>query len=59
MEMKTQKQIFYAEQKKIADADRHVMEMIHNPRNPLTKEDLHKLADNFPRRWEKYRHLLD
>jgi hypothetical protein len=57
--MKTQKQLYEQERKKIADANKHVMEMIHCKKNPLTKGDLHLLADKFPQRWEKYRHLLD
>jgi len=43
---------------RIAEADRHVMEMINCKVNPLTRKDLHKMADNFPERWEKYRNLL-
>ena len=56
---RTQKQLFYEAQKKIAEANRHVMEMIKDPYNPLTKKDLHLLADRFPERWNKYRTLLD
>jgi len=57
--MKTQKQLFYQEQRKIGERDRAVIDMINDPINPLTKEDLHKTADKFPQRWERYRNLLD
>ena len=57
--IKTQKQIYEQERKKIAEANVHVMEMIKDPFNPLTKEDLHILANKFPQRWKKYKHLLD
>jgi len=42
-----------------AERDRHVMDMINCKENPITREDLHALADKYPRRWERYRILLD
>ena len=54
-----QTRMFYAAHKQIADQNRHVIELIHDPVNPLTRDDLHKLADRFPERWGKYRNLLD
>ena len=58
MNQLTQKQMYYKAHRKLADANQHVMEMINHPTNPLTKDDLHKLANRFPERWEKYRNLL-
>ena len=57
--VKTQIQLCQEAQRRIWEANRHVMEMIRDEHNPLTREDLHKLADRFPERWEKYRTLLD
>jgi len=57
--VKTQMQLCQEAQRRIFDANRHVMEMINHETNPITKEDLHKLADRFPQRWKKYRTLLD
>ena len=57
--VKTQIQLYQEAHRRISDANNHVMEMIRDEHNPLTKDDLHKLADRFPQRWEKYRTLLD
>lgn len=57
--MNPQYQLFWKTHDQIATANRHVMDMINCTENPLTLDDLHKLADRFPQRWEKYRHLLD
>lgn len=57
--MKSQKQMFYEAVRRMGIRDSHVMELIHDKDNPLTKEDLHRLADRFPDRWERYRGLLD
>lgn len=57
--MKTQEQMYWESHRKISDRNNAVMEMINCKSNPLTKEDLHELADRFPERWETYRNLLD
>jgi len=56
---KSQRELYERSRKRSAAANEHVMDMIHCRKNPLTKKDLHALADNFPQIWEKYRHLLD
>lgn len=55
----TQEQMFYQSQRKLADRDNQIMEMIRDPVNPLTRDDLHRLADRCPHRYERYRKLLD
>ena len=52
--MKTQYQMFYEAQSKIADADHHFMDLIKDPVNPLTNKDLIQLVARFPQRWERY-----
>jgi hypothetical protein len=36
----------------------HFADMINDPKNPLTNEDLRKLVDRFPKRWGKFAHLI-
>jgi len=52
--MKTQEQMFYEAQRAISDADMHFMDMVKCKENPLTNDDLVKLVDRFPERWERY-----
>lgn len=59
MKTKTARDYFWQSHARVFGAICHVMEMLNDPKNPLVKKDLHKLADRFPERWEQYRHLLD
>ena len=52
--MKTQAQMFYEAHRKLADADQHFLDMVNCPENPLTNDDLIKLVEKFPQRWERY-----
>ena len=55
----TQEQMYWQAHRKTSDLNNQVMEMINCKSNPLTKEDLHKLADRWPERYERFRTLLD
>jgi hypothetical protein len=52
--MKTQAQMFYEAHDRLATRDRHVMEMLRHPTNPLTKADLQRLIERCPERWARY-----
>lgn len=52
--MVTQKQMFYAEQQKIGERDRAVMEMIHDAANPMTRQDLDALIARRPNVYARY-----
>ena len=52
--MKTQQQLFNEAHRKLADADQHFMDLIKDPVNPLTNDDLIKLVERFPQRWDRY-----
>ncbi|OBS08935.1 hypothetical protein [Acidihalobacter prosperus] len=56
--MKSQEQMFWETHKRIAEADRHVMELARHPTNPLTNSDLETLVNRYPERWGKYRGLI-
>ena len=57
--MKTQKQMFYEEQRKIGDKDCLVMEMINHPTHPLTKDELNEMIANRPDLYSRYKNLAD
>ena len=50
----TQQQMFYQEARKISEADQHFMDLIKDPVNPLTNNDLVRLVARFPERWSRY-----
>ena len=52
--MKTQLQMYWAAEQKLFDANRAFMEMVNDPVNPLTNQDLERLIDRFPERWERF-----
>ena len=52
--MKTQLQMFYDEQRKIADRDQAFMDMINDPDNPMTNTDLKCLIARWPERYSRY-----
>ena len=55
----TQKQHYWLTHRRICDLNNLVMELINCKENPLTKDDLHRLADRHPDRYERFRNLLD
>ena len=52
--MKTQMQMFYAAARKHGERDRAFMELRNHPTNPLTAEDVRKLAVRWPTRYGRY-----
>ncbi|APZ42529.1 hypothetical protein [Acidihalobacter ferrooxydans] len=56
--MPTQEQMFYQAHKRLADANKFIMDLARDPSNPLTNNDLRKLVDRFPERWGRYRGLI-
>lgn len=54
MPKKTQMQIYEQERERIASVNRMFMDMVNDPHNPLTNDDLVKLVDKFPERWGQF-----
>ena len=55
----TQTQLFWKSHKFIADGNKHFLEMIKHPTNPLTKRDLKALIAKYPNRWERFAGFLN
>ena len=55
--MKTQKQIYEQERKKIADINALFMEM-RTSEDPITDEELRKLIKKRPSLWGRFKNLL-
>lgn len=58
MTRRSQLQMFYDEQRKIGEVNRHFMEMITDPDNPLTNKDLAALIERFPQWWGRFEGYL-
>ena len=56
---KTQLQHYYSERKKIADRDRAFLEMVSDPINPMTRDDLIQLVKRHPDRYKRYEGYID
>lgn len=54
MEMKTQVQMFYEEQSKVAARDHAFVELVNHPTNPLTNQDLERAIARWPERYGRY-----
>lgn len=52
--MKTQLQMYRDAEQKLFDANRVFMEMVNDPVNPMTNQDLERLIARFPARWERF-----
>ena len=52
--MKTQLQMYREAEQKLFDANRAFMEMVNDPVNPMTNQDLERLIARFPARWERF-----
>jgi len=52
--MKTQLQMYREAKQKLFDANRAFMEMVNDPVNPMTNQDLERLIARFPARWERF-----
>lgn len=57
--MKTQIQMFYDEQRKIADLNLAFMAMVSDKRNPLTRAELQAMIDKRPHVYGRFSHWLD
>ena len=56
--MKTQIQMFYEEQGKIAALNAAFMELVNHPTNPLTNQDLERAIARWPERYERFSSFL-
>lgn len=54
----TQHQIYETVRLNIANRDRAIMDMIHDPRNPMTNADLAALVERRPSIYGRYRGLI-
>lgn len=54
MPKKTQMQIYEQERERIASRNRMFIDMVNDPHNPLTNDDLVKLVAKFPERWGRF-----
>lgn len=52
--MKTQIQMFYEEQSKIAALNAAFMELVNHSTNPLTNQDLERAIARWPERYSMY-----
>lgn len=52
--MKSQKQMFYQAQKQLGERDRAFMELVGDPQNPMTNNDLRALVKRHPERYGRY-----
>ena len=52
--MKTQLQMYREAEQWIFDRNRAFMEMVNDPVNPLTNQDLERLIARWPERYEMY-----
>lgn len=57
--MKTQIQHYYAEQKKIAELNKLFFELVHDPVNPMTNDDLKSLIKRHPSRYSRFAGYVD
>lgn len=56
--MKTQIQMFYEEQRKIAALNAAFMELFCHPTSPLTNQDLERIIARWPERYERFSGFL-
>lgn len=52
--MKTQYQMFQESQERLFERNRHFLEMVADPINPLTNQDLIRLIEHAPERWSQF-----
>lgn len=56
--MKSQVELFYQEARRIGEKHRFFMDMIKDPVNPLTNDDLSKMIKRWPERYSCYSGFL-
>lgn len=52
--MKTQYQMYREAEQRIFDRNNAFLEMVNDPVNPMTNQDLERLIARFPARWERF-----
>ncbi len=52
--MKSQQQLFYEAQRKLGEFDRAFMDLVKDPQNPMTNDDLRVLVKKYPERYGRY-----
>ena len=56
--MKSQKQLFWDAHRRIADRDIAFMDLISDPHNPMTNQDLKALIEKRPEVYSRYSNFL-
>ena len=52
--MKTQMQLYQEAERKLAEANEAFMDMVNDPVNPLTNDDLERLIARWPERYGRF-----
>ena len=56
--MKTQMQLYKEAERKLAEANQAFMDMVNDPVNPLTNDDLERLIARWPERYGRFSGFL-
>ena len=56
--MKTQMQLYKEAERKLAEANQAFMDMVNDPVNPLTNDDLERLITRWPERYGRFSGFL-
>ncbi len=56
--MKTQMQMYQEAERKLAEANEAFMDMVNDPVNPLTNDDLERLIARWPERYGRFSGFL-
>ena len=56
--MKTQMQMYQEAERKLADANEAFVDMVNDPVNPMTNDDLERLIARWPERYGRFSGFL-
>lgn len=56
--MKTQMQLYQEAERKLAEANEAFMDMVNDPVNPMTNDDLERLIARWPERYGRFSGFL-
>ena len=56
--MKTQMQMYQEAERKLAEANEAFMDMVNDPDNPMTNDDLERLIARWPERYGRFSGFL-
>ena len=56
--MKTQMQLYKEAERKLAEANEAFMDMVNDPDNPMTNDDLERLIARWPERYGRFSGFL-